>query len=384
MRVFWAVFLLVISTFSFQFAEASWIECALNLGAKFDKVVPFATRDRIPLIPPSVLLSAGHSEPNPDFSFVVSNETNFYLREVETEPTDMLIGFGTNSAWDLAVRKNAKHLVVGDWSIIPLIFQWHLFRPLAEVSRTPAEFLSLLGGQVLPESDSLKTVFAAFKNEIPMDYVNEFIQTATRKILSHPKNSGEFTAFIVRNYYANLFKLGPPLFEHRRLQNIFSGIFGYFKRRYDPNLLIEFGADPAIVNHPYFSFLSSQSAFDRFKRLITGALTLVHMPYDDPDMISALEVIARDRGFERTTYSLSNIIDVSTNLDPSLGSERFAKFAQMVFNIRGTRPFQIFQTRSNRDPYGYQQFTIGSVSDIESAAIQHFENTPSPLVQIGR
>lgn len=93
--------------------------------------------------------------------FLVSNEFDWFNSNFNPVETEAVIGFGTNSLWDISVRDQAKAMVIADWSPWPLIAHAFIFSPLLRVSNPPEEFIFMISGLPLKYShgESLSDVF---------------------------------------------------------------------------------------------------------------------------------------------------------------------------------------------------------------------------------
>ncbi len=73
--------------------------------------------------------------------FLASNEEAWSKTPIDQEKTDVLVGFGTNSAWDIAFRKRAEELIIADWSPWPVLAHAYFLAPLIRIAKSPQEFL---------------------------------------------------------------------------------------------------------------------------------------------------------------------------------------------------------------------------------------------------
>ncbi len=108
----------------------------------------------------------------PDFDlgmeFYASNEFDWFQSPVQLEPADVVIGFGTNSAWKIAYERGAKRLIISDWNPQVLTMQEFFVRPLLLEASCPAEFFSFVAGVPLTsklENRPLNQVFKYLMKE---------------------------------------------------------------------------------------------------------------------------------------------------------------------------------------------------------------------------
>ncbi|MFL5592134.1 MAG: hypothetical protein ACJ8DI_31400 [Ktedonobacteraceae bacterium] len=83
--------------------------------------------------------------------FPASNEFDWAWFPWTPEPVDVIIGFGTNASWDVAIRHRTKTLILGDWQREPLLGQEYLLRPFILLAKNRQEFLSFLSGIPVPQ-----------------------------------------------------------------------------------------------------------------------------------------------------------------------------------------------------------------------------------------
>lgn len=78
--------------------------------------------------------------------YLASNEFNFHENQLREISSDLIVGFGTNSVWDLALKSQSSKMIIADWSPWPIIAQAFLISPLLRIANSPAEFICMING----------------------------------------------------------------------------------------------------------------------------------------------------------------------------------------------------------------------------------------------
>jgi len=274
------------------------------------------------------LIYIDHSvKPTPG-EYHASNEWDWFKMPRDFEETDVVIGFGTNSAWDIAVRKNAKTLVIGDWAKGPLITQEYFMKPLILASDTPADFISMIAGVPIPESLRSSPINDVF------NYIDRYLKTAGSSganrseffehVITKLKNNTKISDIqlaAVKSYFDDLsnsskhfneFKFGPIYGSYvskfrSKLTKGHGPIYEFFKNRYHPDSLIKSKADPTLIGRPDFSIVSSQMAFDRLKRLFDGNIHYVNASFENENIYWTAKRLGKVSGHKRYTLSITPI-----------------------------------------------------------------------------
>jgi|GEM_PF-4462097 len=292
--------------------------------------------------------------------FFASNEFDWHQTPWDTAATDVVVGFGTNSAWDIANRKNPSLLVIGDWMAGPLIAQQYIHRPLLRVARTPIEYLFFLLSLEAPEA-RLKDSLAQFE-----DYVDTEVQKISPtevlsnqiRLLARFRAAGlspeEITA-IGEYYRALIVGSRPGQFGvlRGRYAEYNGNLIQYFLTRYLPKHQEHFGGARDLINNPDYSFLSSQNAFDRFKKLY-GTSLYAHTDYMNESFYRQLKEHGDAKGYRRYTFSISNIMDANGDSREQAMAE-LAKFRAMIERVFPHEKYDvvIFLTTNYMFPHGF-------------------------------
>lgn len=300
--------------------------------------------------------------------FYLSNERDLYKMKLKLEEADVMVGFATNNVWDLAVRRNAKVMVIGDWAKGPLVVQELFFKPLFAIANTPGEFLSFVSllplsrpqdskiplSEIFKELNSKLTVFITrthgFESLTQIQY-NLFDQ-----IIHRLKKLGldESHIALFRSYYQSVMEMnlrteqlkeqfGP--FSSKRSGSVFY-FYNDLMARYHPDLLIQTGASPEVVFDPFYSFLSSQKAFLRLKHLFAKSTYFVLGSADDPRLYQKLAARFPEQK-QRWAFYTSNIFDfLASGHDLVVGLKVKSVLFDIENALKPTTPTQVSLTHT--------------------------------------
>ncbi len=248
--------------------------------------------------------------------FFASNESDWYNTPWDEKPTDVMVGFGTNGSWDLAMRKNAKELVLADWESGPLVGQEFLQRPFILTARNPTEFLAMMAGVPLKESQLNMSLDEFNKMLYTSSWTFEEVHRAQQGYvlrMSTDPRFGQAEIQAVISYYMAIVQ-GPiansPAFGPLRGRG--AGEKGYlpvyFGPRYVPSQLIAEGAPKNLINKAFFSILSSQESFARLKMLFENP-RYAKGAIDDLHLYQAVKAEGDAKGYRSYTFNFTNIPD---------------------------------------------------------------------------
>ncbi|NCN27848.1 hypothetical protein GW915_09760 [bacterium] len=276
-------------------------------------------------------------------SFIVSNEWDLFKLPMKLDHTDVFIGFGNNSSWDIAQRVRPEKYVIADIGYEPLVTQNHYFRTLFSISKTPQEFLEHMFQIKLPEDqplNSLAEVERELRKHRPGD--PEKILQTQRQIRNAPElsNRDEMNALA----FFNDVKVGKNFpVDTGRLKD-FTTIHKAFINRYFPSNLENYDPSGKIVQDPEYSFLNSQEAFDRTKSLVTNA-QFARTNYRSPDFWKQVgkehQSSSGDKSF---TVYLSNILD-AVSRSPEEAQTRLQEISVLLKDQLETDDIRIIITK---------------------------------------
>lgn len=358
---------ILLISFSVTAAELPHKSCGESLYAGLEAV--FAQN-------PQLLYRSARLAPAWNHEFYALNETDFHKAEVDYEPVDVVVGFSTNSAWDIAVRRRAKVLVLADWDSRPLIAQEYILRPVFEFARSRAQFLSLLLGipveeprRGLPLGEFLKAVRVSAAHLVGE---HEGFRRDVLESVADDAKLGPVYAAVLHRYYDTRDEmeriesavLTPPrsLFPGRngwRCANVLCEFF----MRYDPGLARE--KPSALIDEPHFSFLASEEAFLHLREMfVSGHVYYAWSDYVDQGLYRTVAQVMKARGLKTIAVSTSNIADSTHHPSTKRLEAAYLSFVRATLSsLREaglTLPFTFYQTRGIAYPHEFERHVVGS------------------------
>lgn len=226
---------------------------------------------------------------------MMSNEFDIFKLPQKLPQRDVFFGIGNNASWDLALRSDAKKLVLFDINYEPLILQRYFFRALFEVSDSPADFykyLFLKASQKHYEKNSLKLIedfdtwedYAWFEGDVidPKVQRQELSEELLRKIKETSKDpEKEKVLEIIKAFQDSYMNNGPDLFPNipKSRGSSYEFVLTLFKNRYFPTQAKGiFGLSESEKEALYeknVTFLSSNENFQKMKALMLNASYVV-------------------------------------------------------------------------------------------------------------
>jgi len=223
---------------------------------------------------------------------MASNEFDIFKLPQKLPQRDVFFGIGNNASWDLALRSDAKKLVLFDINYEPLMLQRYFFRALFEVSESPADFykyLFLKASEKHYEKNTLKLIeefdtwedYAWFEGDAidPKVQRKELSEEFLRKIKEKSKDpEKEKVLEIVKAFQESYMNNGPDLFPSSRASS-YEIVLTLFKNRYFPTQakgifgLSEYEKEALYEKN--VTFLSSPDNFQKMKALMLNASYVV-------------------------------------------------------------------------------------------------------------
>ncbi len=223
---------------------------------------------------------------------MMSNEFDIFKLPQKLPQRDVFFGIGNNASWDLALRSDAKKLVLFDINYEPLMLQRYFFRALFEVSESPADFykyLFLKASQKHYEKNTLKLIedfdtyedFAWFDGEVvdPKIQRKELSEELLQKIKEKSTDPEiEKVLEVVKAFQDSYMNNGADLFPNSRGSS-YEIVLTLFKNRYFPTQakgifgLSEHEKEALYENN--LTFLSSSENFYKMKDLMLNASYVV-------------------------------------------------------------------------------------------------------------
>lgn len=348
---------------------------------------------------PNKLFDDGGGE-HEGLEFYASNEFDWDRAKPDYKPADVVLGFATNNVWDIAVRKNAKAMIIGDWVSGPLMGQQFLLNGFFRLAKTRSEFMSYIVGADLGNFGKNQTASEFFSTlsekartaQIPN---SDFQQAVIDKIKAHSA-LGPAYAYVVHGYYETAAMAASPLarFSPMMIPSPFPGrgaligkLIQFYYTRYNPNFLYQ-GAPPEgrkEMDETYFSFLSSEAAYQRLRNLfVSGNVYYVHSDFTNQGIYQAAGDMMRQRGFNSIAVYTSNIVDVVTDNNERKAVTVYRDYVRQTTEsllAAGIKPPILFyQTRGTEFPHQFERHEINRPQDsqhLTSAAAKPFARTGS-------
>src|SRR3989344_1634010 len=319
--------------------------------------------------------------------FMASNEFDWYNSPIDLRKADIFVGFGNNSVWDLAVRRNAEYMVIGDWNEHVVMDQEYFFKPLILASENPADFLSMLSAVPLPPETrrgSLDDIFDHIERQLDTysteDFVNQDRQSLVDstiekvEVLSLGKNHPRYLRQKFERTISPFRGTEQEMYADNHSRDPKNPV-KYFRDRYQPRRLLEKGKGQADTHDPMFSFLSSQEAFDRLKRLFDGNAYFVIVSFDNPCAYRAIANLTKKLGAKVSGLAVSNTVDYAAKDE----NRKVDILGRACVSAIGVLPidetFTVYITRGVEPPHNYEQISMTSLDDVAEGLNSHGYDT---------
>lgn len=309
----------------------------------------------------SLIYQGDHSY-RPGTEFLASNEFDWHKTPKDHQETDLLIGFGTNTSWDLAARKKAKQLVIADWSPWPIIAQRYIVEPLIRISKSPTELILLISG-VHPNSVrqqlSLNDAFDLVRDfdSRPVSAQKNVVEATLKEIARDERITDDELKFLTTYFRPrvgdNLFREGLGPFQFLR-NPTFALLNHFYSRRYDTRQV-------GFVD----SVFSSITHFKHLKSLFDSKQTFYAMTsITDSKFYQSIVTNSKLSHVKSVTLSITNIFDCGGyNGLTFLDLQNYLKNVSGIFHYL-KKPVVVFRTTSHSPPHGFYRYEINSDKDI--------------------
>ncbi|CAN5378207.1 hypothetical protein BH10BDE1_BH10BDE1_21710 [soil metagenome] len=311
------------------------------------------------------LIRAGGHKYDSQSAFVASNEFDWHRTPFDNKPTDLMIAFGTNSAWEIAVNKSAGNLVMADWSPEPILAHAFVFTPLMRIAKTPQELLFLLSART-PDGANIHSVDLVLnKLSTHFELPQMQIETYLRYLETRPEISATELEFLAEYFYNRM-----PLHPVQQLQQMLGGgpspgPFGALRARSFSNFVMFLDAryqdTPLGMRH--FSVLHNNDNFAKLRQMyVDNRITYAHTEIADPLFYAA--VAAKFPAAKTWTVSISNIFDMNYGDHSFQSMQRY--LANLTAAARATQqtPVTVFRTTNFQPPHGFYRYEIKTPADI--------------------
>ncbi|MEN0058628.1 MAG: hypothetical protein AAGB31_07320 [Bdellovibrio sp.] len=312
------------------------------------------------------LLYQGTHQYKPGTEFLASNEFDWLATPFDNQSADVLIAFGTNSAWEIAVNKNVKRLYLADWSPYPLLTSAYLITPLIRIAKTPHHFITLLSGRV-PNKNL---------EQMPLDDLFlEARQYTTKSSPDKTKNTRAFLQYLasqkisdfelefLTSYFWALNQSPTQSQSFGPFQNIrsssFARILNFYDQRYSPSAVsLQNSVDSALDLLARHSVFSSQTNFAKLRTLfVNGNVQYAMTSITDLNLYQNILLKEKKRGSQSYALSITNIFDCDY-----AGLSETALFNYM-FEMRQLfstpdNPLIVFRTIHTQPPHLFHRYVL--------------------------
>jgi hypothetical protein len=302
----------------------------------------------------------------PGTEFMASNEFDWLATPFDHKQSDVLVAFGTNSAWEIAVDKNVKSVYLGDWSPYPLMMSAYVVSPLIKLAKNPKEFVVLLSGRIPTKELTSKSLADVFRDST--DYsLNGGMQKvpATNEFLSYlsrQESISDFELKFLTSYFQGLNgfnhgynSVGP--FEGIRHAN-FAKILGFFDYRYNPaNTQAAHQQVKPTTTLEQSSVFSSQANFEKLRALFVE--DRIHYGLTSVTDMEFYKSIQKIEGQKSYALSLTNIFDCgSYNGLTEADLQKLLLGTMNMFSASTQNPLVVFRTTNGQPPHGYLRYDL--------------------------
>ena len=325
-----------------------------------------------------------------------SNEFDFFAGTIDSRPADIFAGFGNNHVWDLAMRRRAKTVVLADRDPGVLKTQHLLYKPLLRLTRTPAEFVSVLAGVPLPQRLRDAPVEQAFahiaihRSRLPTHERLDFIDSIVRRMKADPAIDEHQRAFVEYHLTWSI-RPGPKGFRGfaARGRPAYRGglsaygdqrtLFYLFRKRYDKNAATggwrvrRKRRESRAFDDPLFSVLSSQANFDWLKGIFEAdQVYYIVADIRDAGAYRALGAFAREQQRKVSGLATSNIFDASERHAPHEANRLAANVARLALQHAETdASFTLYRTRRTTMDHRFEQYELPAAKAIVPALARY-------------
>jgi hypothetical protein len=291
----------------------------------------------------------------PGSDFLSSNEGDWYNTPFDNKPTDLMIAFGTNSFWEIAVNKKAKNVILGDWSPLPLLAHAFVISPLIRISATPVDFIRYLDGQAPngTPGDIKQTLYRA--NMSPELIISQQrVQTLLEDLAAKSEISDVELYFLSQYFWSRTSDQALSASPFRGVRSAsFMHLAGFLGYRYAE--ASEDQLKKSVLHNPFL--------FTELKKIFTEKrIKYAWTEIANPEFYRKVKATYPDA--KDWTVSATNIFDMNYN---NHNYETFKRYLESLISIAGIteiKPLTVFRTTSGAPPHGFYRYDVKNVSDI--------------------
>lgn len=307
-------------------------------------------------------------------AFVASNEFDWHRTPFDGKPTDLMIGFGTNSAWEIAVNKRAKTLIIADWSPEPVLAHAYVIAPLIRISQSPRELILHLAGR--RPSDTAVTNIPALLHRYSQSYLmsREQIHTFLEYLATRSEIRDEELEFLSAFFYS---RMSAASYMSSNIRPVSQGPFAKLR---DPgfadiSLFLAFRYQEVPTKMIGHSVLHNLGNYAELRRMFLE--NRVHYAMAEITDRSFYQAVQR-RFPEATSWTISatNIFDMPYAGHSFQSMQKY--FANLIEDggISSRKTLTVFRTTGFAPPHGFYRYDISSkvniprLDEVDSQAAQ--------------
>ncbi len=303
--------------------------------------------------------------------FLASNEYDWLKTPFDDKPADVLVAFGTNSSWEIAVNKRVKKLYLADWSPYPLLASAYVMTPLMRVAQTPQEFLTLLSGR-LPTPDTNKMdlnllmsrLVDAPNKQAPIDLENMLTSLAARTDISDFEL--KFLASYFRDVVGNKSSSSGGVGPFQELRNaVKARLLLFLDHRYRPARVAFYNkeASPAKMDH-YSAFANQQNFLFLRNLFVENRIQYGLGAVTDSMMYYKIKNLNQRNGYQDVALSITNIFDCGCYNGLTFSDmQNYLANMTRIFEATPEHPIPVFRTLNTRDPHSFLRYDLESSAD---------------------
>ena len=281
--------------------------------------------------------------------FLASNEFDWHKSARGYSPADAVVGFGTNSLWDLALMTGASSILIADWSPWPIVAHAFILEPLIRIAESPQEFVCMVSG-------------------IPKSKAKNLSLSATFEYAKH------FTLSKINDQKDDVMQLLKDLATDLRIDEIqMKCLTTYFRPRLGENLNATTGygplpilKSPNIANFTYYfeqrynpiylnnakTVFSTQANFEFVKSIFMNKRVFYSVSkVNDVAFYKALQKNPQFQDLKKIALSLSNIF--SCGYYNGLDNQSMQVLFDEVRTLFKNNQVMAYRTQPRDAPYEY-------------------------------
>jgi hypothetical protein len=359
---------ILIAAESFDAAKRSELINQIGMGKRLpDWTAIFSKEDN--------LIYKGQHDYMPGSEFLASNEFDWARTPYSKKKADVLVAFGTNSAWEIIIAQSPKEIIMADWSPQPLMAHEYLITPLMKIANTPQEFISLLSGHLPTEATNrydmdvtLKHAVQSFGNPSRQQFIQ--VQNLLKYLTTRPEITEKEFEFLASYYVASIgynyhqYGFGP--FKELRGAS-FANFVNFYEGRYDQTSFIENNGKAALSVMKEFGSITSLENFTKLRSyFVEGKIKYAVTSVMDTEFYSQVIKDNQAKGLNKMVLSVTNIFDCGCYNE--LTFQHYQALLKFVGNEMKVQPggpeLTVYRTTNHSPPHGFHRYDIDNITKV--------------------